>query len=542
MKYYRNTLLYSRMIVSALGVALSIGSTAAIADDKAKRSMTGYERVIKMANAMGGFDTIVNLDTTTFDAMGSRFEPEQAYKPGGTFLNLVDVQYRITKSFQTNNSRIEWNNTVREFFPGLRQYTEIVNGNHGAILGVALIAGPPQMPMSSTRLGAHVKQNTVSSPLALIHRAKMYSDQVKNMGTVEYNGRDHYVVAIPGWDQAIRVFIDVATYLPSKIETLEDDSIYGDTRWEISFSDWVEANSIQVPGTLIHRINNRLIYVEHRSSYDLAVTPDAGLYVIPAELMIEYNADQFAWGVRSSQWLNRFLPVGIPFDTAQRTAATFNIIEIAPKVFLATSPTHNSMIIEMDDYMVVAEAPLYEERSVLVINAIKQRWPTKPIKYLISSHFHNDHIGGIRAFGAIGATLVVGSQTKDHYEAIFKAQHTVHPDSYQKQPVDITIVEVEAGDDMIISDGNRQVRIFDVANDHSIANLVPFVEDANVIFTSDLFSPGFFPANIAEPFLSWSESLLVGLQASGLDIQTIVGGHGGVGSYDAFVAQVKASR
>jgi len=537
MRNYRKLLGISAVIVIAFGSAYS---NLLQADGKSKATMSGYERLTQMANAMGGLDSILNLDTISFDATGSRFEPEQAYKPGGDFIDLSDYQYQIIKSVTSQQSRTQWSHNVFYVFPGIRDYIEIINEEQGAIIGNALLFGPPEMPMLSTRLGAQVKQYTVSSVLSLIHRANQNPTQVMNLGKAEYNDRKQYVVAIPGWGQVIRVFIDKETYLPSKIETLEDDSTYGDTRWEISLSDWVVANGIQVPTTLVHRINKRLINIEHRTSYNLAVMPDASLYAIPAELMSEYNTDQFAWGMRSSQWFNRYLPIGIPFDIDQRTAATLDIVEVAPKLFHATGPTHHSMIIEMDEYLIVVEPPLYEERSIVVINAIKQQWPAKPIKYLLVTHFHTDHIGGIRAYGAIGATLIVGSQTKDHYEAIFKAHHKVFPDSYQMQPVDITIVEVEAGNDMVISDANRKVRIFDLANVHAIGTLIPFVEDANAVFTSDLFSPGFFPDTIPEPFLSWSGNLLTGLEASGLDIQMIVGGHGGVGTYSDFAAQVRA--
>jgi len=66
------------------------------------------------------------------------------------------------------------------------------------------------------------------------------------------------------------------------------------------------------------------------------------------------------------------------------------------------------MIIEMDDYLIVAEAPLYDERTQVLLAAIETRWPEKTVKYLLATHFHNDHIGGVRGFANSGATLIVG--------------------------------------------------------------------------------------------------------------------------------------
>ena len=47
-----------------------------------------------------------------------------------------------------------------------------------------------------------------------------------------------------------------------------------------------------------------------------------------------------------------------------------------------------------------------------VIKLAKAKYPGKAIKYLVLTHHHNDHSGGIRAFAAEGATLVVPAQTR----------------------------------------------------------------------------------------------------------------------------------
>ncbi len=537
----------NRSLISIAGVLTAVLSSSVMAHTAATNSVavdsaSGFQKLAKMANAMGGLSKILSLQGVEFIANGSRFEPEQSNKPGGHFMAVGDYNYKFTTVLGKQQSRTEFVNDVT--FPFIQQFafTEIINGEHGAVFGFDTVFTGPQGPMLSTRLGARVKQNLVSSPLALIHRANRYAAQVRFLGTEDYNGRVHQVVSIPGWDQVIKVYIDVKTKLPSKAETLEDDTVYGDTNWEVTFNDWHEFNGVKMPTTLQHQINGRTINNESRSSINLQASIDPSLFAIPVELITDFNADQFAWGIRASQWFNRLIQFAIPFDLDQRTAAVSQIVEVAPKIFQARAITHHSFIIEMKDYLIVTEAPLYEERSQVVINEIKQRWPNKPIKYLLLTHFHNDHIGGIRAYAEIGATIIVGSQTKDHYEAIFKAQHTVFPDAYQVNPVDVTIKTVEAGHDMVISDGTRNVRIFDVANRHAIGTLVPFVEDANVLFVSDLYSPQFFAQAIPPLFFGWSEDLLAALTVSPLDIQWIVGGHGGVSSYDDFVAKVEASR
>jgi glyoxylase-like metal-dependent hydrolase (beta-lactamase superfamily II) len=83
-----------------------------------------------------------------------------------------------------------------------------------------------------------------------------------------------------------------------------------------------------------------------------------------------------------------------------------NFTEMVPGVYHVTGSTHHSLVIEMKDHIVILEPPLYEERSQAVINEISKKWPDKPIRYIVATHTHDDHIGGLRAYAAEGATII----------------------------------------------------------------------------------------------------------------------------------------
>src|SRR5204863_9137203 len=68
--------------------------------------------------------------------------------------------------------------------------------------------------------------------------------------------------------------------------------------------------------------------------------------------------------------------------------------------------TVKSVAIEMKDHIVMIEAPETEARSIAVIDAVKRAIPNKPIRYLINTHHHFDHSGGLRTYVAEGATIV----------------------------------------------------------------------------------------------------------------------------------------
>ena len=67
-------------------------------------------------------------------------------------------------------------------------------------------------------------------------------------------------------------------------------------------------------------------------------------------------------------------------------------------MWLLGGSSHNSVAVEFDKFVAVIEAPLDEERSLLVIEEIVRLVPDKPIRFIINTHAHYDHLGGLRPY------------------------------------------------------------------------------------------------------------------------------------------------
>jgi hypothetical protein len=89
--------------------------------------------------------------------------------------------------------------------------------------------------------------------------------------------------------------------------------------------------------------------------------------------------------------------------------------KVADGVWYITGGSHHSVLIEMKDYLVVVEGPQGDQRSMAVIAEVKKLVPNKPIKYLVNSHHHFDHSGGVRAYAAEGATIVTHELNRPLY-------------------------------------------------------------------------------------------------------------------------------
>ena len=141
-----------------------------------------------------------------------------------------------------------------------------------------------------------------------------------------------------------------------------------------------------------------------------------------------------------------------------------DVQKLANGVFLLGGGTHNSVAVEFKDVVAVFDAPLDEERSLAVIDQIVRLVPNKPIRWLINSHQHFDHIGGLRAFMHIGATIITHWKNFDFYnrDVLNYAPRTLQPDMVSLWPP----TELAEGyyaeairENFIISDGARQLSI-----------------------------------------------------------------------------------
>src|SRR4029453_12221514 len=100
------------------------------------------------------------------------------------------------------------------------------------------------------------------------------------------------------------------------------------------------------------------------------------------------------------------VPASIAAAAKTASVTTVTVDTLADGVYLLGGGPANSYMVEFSDFVAVFEAPGNEERSLAVIEAIARLAPNKPIRWLVSSHPHFDHIGGLRTYLHIRATNV----------------------------------------------------------------------------------------------------------------------------------------
>ena len=126
---------------------------------------------------------------------------------------------------------------------------------------------------------------------------------------------------------------------------------------------------------------------------------------------------------------------------------------IADGVWFLTGGAPLSILVEFSDHVVVIEAPQDDEHTTNVIAEVKRRTPGKPIRYLVNTHLHFDHSGGLRGFVAEGVTILTHALNKPYLERILQNPFALSPDRLARAPRTPMIEGV--GDKRVLTDGSQ---------------------------------------------------------------------------------------
>jgi glyoxylase-like metal-dependent hydrolase (beta-lactamase superfamily II) len=197
----------------------------------------------------------------------------------------------------------------------------------------------------------------------------------------------------------------------------------------------------------------------------------------------------------------------------------------AEGVWYLTGGTHHSVVIEMSDHVIVVESPLNDERALAVIKETRTLVPNKPIKYLVVSHQHFDHAGGVRAFAGEGATLITHDASRKFFEQVVAAPATVRPDHLAKSGRKAAVEGVR--DRRVLTDGTRTVEIRQVAGiQHADDMLMVYLPKEKFLIEADAYTPPAPNAAPMSPPNPFNITLVENITKQGLAVDQILPLHG----------------
>jgi glyoxylase-like metal-dependent hydrolase (beta-lactamase superfamily II) len=487
------------MISAALAITVAACSASPTSKSLARDAVT----------AMGG-PKVQSVRTITMKGgSGTRTRLQQTVHVGdpeipGTLSNVVEIV-----DFANGRASLDYELKNGDF---TQHRHEVLTSRGGKAVGLDFVG---MRPVVATSPGGLFSWGTQNSPEVSLRRNVVgillaAADSASDTQPAEdktFNGKmTKFATATTKSGEDVSLYADPDTRLLAGFEIADTEALDGDVPAQYILADYKSVDGVMLPHKVTIKKNGKdYSDVQYTSAAinDAAVDKD---FEIPEAASKE--ADQaIAAGDYS--------PVAIT--------------KIADGTYFARAYSHNSMIVEFPSWLAVVEAPYTEAQSKTLVRMLKEQFPNKPIQYAAVTHHHSDHIGGVRAIAAAGATVLVEKGHEPALRALLDMHHT-HPadelESKRSAGQKVGAIEVYEAK-KVISDGKQSLELYAFAGSpHAEPMVMAYVPSSKALFQSDLWFPG--TGGAGNPA---ARQLLESIRKLNLKVATNVGGHGGVAPF-----------
>jgi glyoxylase-like metal-dependent hydrolase (beta-lactamase superfamily II) len=466
-----------------------------------------------------------NVKSFTYSYTGWRGYPGQQFAQGD--LPRTDVKGTrtvdyATKSAKSDYTRTQGNNIARgggAGFPvqGEQNFTEVVNGN------TAWNENAQGQPARQSAVDAADRVQTLYvNPIGFIQAGlaanntqltdRYYGRTNRTLKVIEYttkvcDGPQPYCTRrLTGEFNNDNMLERVITWVP--------DPVMGDKMVEYRWSDYRDVgNGVKYP------------YRLHAHMGDHPLIPGGHNY-------LDQRVNDFKVNVADAAQAVPDAVKNAPLPTQTRVVSTM----LAPDVYLIGGGSHNSVAVGMKDYVTVIEGPLSNQRTNAVVAEVHKLFPNKPIKYLVNTHNHFDHLGGVRGFVAEGATVITDARNVNFYNRVVLAPQprSLQNDRLSTRPFAPTgpgqLAVQGFTDQYTISDGNQTIEIYHVDGlNHSDNMAIVYLPKDKIVINADLYGPPAAGGNIPNVSAN-AVALYRNVKRLKLDVSQHVPIHGNPGS------------
>src|SRR5499426_3114189 len=496
--------------------ALSISAALLLALSQPAPAQQVQKLVSDAVQALGGADALRNLKSVSITGEAKYWEPGQSKVAGKDPKHVEDVKFTTVRDLAGGRARTQWDRDHKYPDPALMiKYTETVLPNGGFVTDDK----GANTAMASVRMAAAQRELNRASPTLLLKAMENPKD-VRPVGNQRIGRVSYRAVSLNDGSVSYIILFDATTKRPAAIRTMDDDNVRGDQPFDAVLSNWKAVGGVQVAHALSYQIGGvevgKLTYTQVTANPTIA--GDAFAVPEPVRAALKGPATSnvpYQWIIRRL-YMSRYMDTEQPYLPA---GGSVKLVELAANVQHAQGASGNNLIVAMKDHLVVFDAPYGEALSRTVIDLAKAKYPGKPIRYVVQTHHHMDHSGGLRAYVAEGATILVAAPNKAYFEKALKNPRTVVNDEQEKKRMPVQVVEVK--DQMTLKDDVSEIRLYNIPNPHADGYILSHVVKDNVVFVTDLISP-------RGPVARTDATAAVGeaLRKYGVTDATIAGGHG----------------
>lgn len=484
------------VLISLLTAIPTLGQRSSAQRSPATGSLSSYNRARQVLDAgveaLGGIEAIRASQDVKVVVKGHSYARNQSLAVNAPYDKMTRDE---TLYIDLRNRRylIE----TRDPLPGGFVFggTQVITGNQGFFINPR---DKTVTPLNLTNF------NNIGIIRRLPHLLLLFAYEnapstLRWIGREMYDGRPHNVITVASsnglqWT----AFFDAKTNLLTKYEQLVSDNVAGDAIQETIFPAYRTAGKVKVPARRVSRRGGEL-------------TEEVEYQQVTFDLKLDESAFAKPKGFDE-------LPTPTPAPTRET--------KLDDGVYLFESGS-NSLVVEFKDHIMVVEPYAGGRGARATIAKIKEMFPSKPIKYVVITHHHDDHSGGLRAYIAEGATVVTTTANRKYFERMAAATFTINPDEQSKKKMKPTFQFLE-NKRSTFTDGQQTVELIDVGpGPHANEMLVAYLPKVRIIFQGDLVNvPNngkFQPTTVNDSTVHFHDVTLKNL---GLPVEKVAGVHG----------------
>ena len=178
--------------------------------------------------------------------------------------------------------------------------------------------------------------------------------------------------------------------------------------------------------------------------------------------------------------------------------------QVADNVYYATG-VGNTVMVTTDDGVVIFDTGLIIQ-SAKQLRALREQVSDAPVRYIVLSHSHADHVGGTRLWQEPGSNIIAHSQFEEEQRYLteldpyfYSRNRTLFP-WMPEEPTEIGLlnyrgivpdIRVEEGETFRFEVGGTVFEAMGTAGAEGADNLVLWLPEQKILLTGDFFGPQF---------------------------------------------------
>ena len=453
------------------------------------------------ADAHGGIGAVEEVATLRIEGSGNNFRLGQNRTPDTDLPTAAIESYTLDIDLRNHRMRTEM--ATANFAGNVNTAVTAMDAD------VAFNVGQNGAQRQGARIARERHVDFYHHPLTLLQSALGEEGMAATVSNLRQEMGGHAMVDITTPDGSdLTLHVDVDSGRVAMISSMAYNTNMGDVVRATAFADYADAGGLMLPRAISRAIDG-LPASSLRVSHD--VNADIGDLAAPADVA----------------------------SAPEPGPPTANVVEeeLADGVWLLAGQSHHSVLVELSEYAALVEAPQHDTRTLAAIARARELVPDKPLQYLVNTHHHFDHSGGIRAAVAEGLTVITHETNRALFEELVSRPHTIVADHLAQQPAAL-MLEVVTGDDVYeLGEGRRTLQIFRMGdNPHADGALIVYLPAERMLVQSDMFIPG-----VGGDFAETAAVLLQAIRDRNLRVDRLVPIHGGVLPLSALEEAVEAA-